>query len=113
MSEESEKRPVWRAEARPTRPVPFATLRLAWLALVLLTFLGLVLGTWFHGAPWLPVLVAGMIWAKGALVARYFLESSDAHPFIRRLLQGFIALAPLLLLFTTFFGGHLARWTSL
>jgi len=94
-------------------PVPIARLGLAWLALSALTVIGLGLGIWFHGQPWLPLLVAGMIWLKGALVARNFLESRHAHPFIRRVLQAFIAFAPLMLLLTSFLGDRLARWTAL
>lgn len=94
-------------------PVPLARLSLAWLALSALTLVGLSLGTWFHGLAWLPLLVAGMIWIKGALVAHHFLEAGHAHPFIRWVLHAFIAFAPLMLLLTSFLGEHLARWTSL
>lgn len=41
---------------------------------------------------------------EGALVARQFIESHIAHPFIARLLQGFIAIAPTALVLTAFFG---------
>ncbi len=91
----------------------FLTLTLAWLALVVLTLVSLGLGEWFRAAAWLPLLVAAMIWLKGALVARYFIEVQVAHPFIRRLLQIFIAIAPLALILTTFFGDTLARWATL
>jgi hypothetical protein len=94
-------------------PVPLPRLSLAWLALSALTLIGLSLGTWFHGRAWLPILVAGMIWIKGALVAHHFLEVRHAHPFIRRVLQAFIAFAPLMLLLTSFLGERLARWTAL
>ena len=91
----------------------FPTLTLAWLALVALTLVSLGLGEWFRAAAWLPLLVAGMIWLKGALVARYFIEAPVAHHFIRRLLQAFIAIAPLALILTAFFGDTLARWATL
>jgi len=84
-----------------------------WLALLLLTFLSLGLGEWFRGAAWLPVLVAAILWGKGALVARHFIESHRAHPFIIWLLRIFIALTPLLLLLTSFFGRPVARLFSL
>ncbi|MDD5297467.1 MAG: hypothetical protein PHU46_11190 [Rhodocyclaceae bacterium] len=99
--------------AGPTAPVPFVILGRAWLALSALTLMGLGLGTWFHGAAVLPVLVAGVIWLKGALVARDFLESGHAHPFIRRVLWAFIGFAPLMLLVTSFLGNTLVRWTRL
>lgn len=91
----------------------FRPLTAAWLALVALTLLGLSLGEWFRTATWLPLLVAAIIWLKGALVARYFIESQLAHPFITRLLQGFIAIAPVALILTAFYGDTLARWATL
>lgn len=86
---------------------------LAWLGLVLLTFLSLFLGEWFHGAAWLPLLVAAILWSKGTLVARHFIEAPRAHPFIAWLLRIFVALTPFLLLLTAFFGRPLARWFTL
>ena len=91
----------------------FRVLTAAWLGLVALTLVGLGLGEWFRDARWLPLLVAAIIWLKGALVARHFIESHVAHPFIARLLQGFIAIAPTALVLTAFFGDTLARWATL
>ena len=88
-------------------------LTLTWLVLCVLTVLSLGLGQWFHAAAWLPLLVAVIVWVKGTLVARYFIESELAHPFIRRLLMGFIAFAPLWLILTGFYGGQFAQWGSL
>ncbi len=85
----------------------------AWLALLALTLLSLALAHWQQGASWLPLLVAGIIWLKGDLVARHFLESSRATPFIARLLRYFIAFTPLALIFTAFFGREFARWATL
>jgi hypothetical protein len=85
----------------------------AWLALVLLTLLSLGIGQWFHDAAWLPLLVALIIWLKGTLVARQFIESKLAHPFIARVLTGFIAFTPIALALTAFFGDHFARWATL
>ena len=45
----------------------FPTLTLAWLALVVLTLVSLGLGEWFRAAAWLPLLVAALIWLKGAI----------------------------------------------
>ena len=86
---------------------------LAWLALLALTLASLALGHWLHGVPWLALPVAAIIWLKGWLVARHFIESHIAHPFIARLLQGFIAIAPAALILTAFFGDTLARWATL
>lgn len=88
-------------------------LTLVWLTLCLLTLLSLGLGRWFHGAAWLPLLVAAIIWLKGMLIARHFIETHLAHRFIARVVAVFIAFAPLLLLLTAFFGAQLARWTTL
>lgn len=85
----------------------------AWLGLVALTFFSLFLGEYWHSAPWLPLLVAAVVWLKGTLVARHFIESHRAHPFIAWLLRAFIAFAPLALILTSFFGSTLARWASL
>lgn len=89
------------------------TLLIAWGVLCLLTLLSLLLGRMFHLADWLPLWVAAIVWIKGWLVCRYFLESGTAHPFIRRLLAAFIAFAPLALLLTGLFGTQVARWTGL
>lgn len=83
---------------------------LTWLALVVLTVLSLGLGQWFHGASWLPLLVALIVWLKGTMIAHYFIEAELTHAFIRRLLKVFIAFAPLWLILTGFFGGHFAQW---
>jgi hypothetical protein len=42
----------------------------AWLGLLALTLLSLALGERFGHAPWMPLLVAAIIWAKGTMVAR-------------------------------------------
>jgi len=100
----------------PSHPVPgagLAPLCRAWLGLVALTLLSLGLGQWFQGAAWLPLLVAAIVWLKGVLVARRFIESHLAHPFIARVMAAFIAFTPLALLATSFFGERIARWASL
>ena len=90
-----------------------ARMGLAWLALLLLTFLSIGFGEWFRSASWLPLLVAAVIVVKGGLVARYFIESNLAHPFIVWLLRIFIAFAALSLLATALFPGNIARWTTI
>jgi len=96
-----------------TSSAHLAPLAHTWLALVALTLLSLGLGQWFGGAAWLPILVAAIVWLKGTLVARRFIESPLAHPFIAWVLRAFIAFTPLVLLLTAFFGGQFARWTTL
>jgi hypothetical protein len=97
----------------PSKIDHFRLLTAAWLALVALTLVSLGLSEWFRDARWLPLLVAAIIWFKGALVARCFIESHVAHPFITRVLKVFIGISPLALIATAFFGGTLARWASI
>lgn len=98
---------------RKLPPANLQTLTFAWLGLVALTLLSLGIGRWLHGAPWLPLLVAAIVWVKGRLVARRFIEAPQTHPFIDRTLRGFIAFTPLALLLTAFFGAQFARWATL
>ncbi len=86
---------------------------LSWLMLVVLTIISLGLGQWFHGALWLPLCVAAIVWIKGTLVARHFIEAPWAHPFIAWVLRVFVAFAPAALVFTAFFGREFARWATL
>ena len=88
-------------------------LTIAWLGLIALTLLSLGLSQWLHGAGWLPPLVAAIIWLKGALIAHQFIEVGLAHPFIRRVVAGFIAFTPLALLGISYFGARVAGWASL
>ena len=85
----------------------------AWLLLVGLTLFSLGLGEWARQWPWLPALVAGIVWFKGMVVALCFIEISPAHPFIRRVVLAFIAIPPLALLATAYYGETLARWAAL
>lgn len=94
-------------------PATLGPLTTAWLALVALTLLGLTLGTWFHGAAWLHPAVALLIWLKSWLVARRFIETAHAHPFISRLVYTFITFAPLALIGLALFGEEFARWATL
>ena len=71
------------------------------------------IGQWFHGMVWLPLLVAAIVWIKGIVIARYFIESQLTHPFIRRVLRYFIAFTPVALVLVVFFGGQFARWATL
>ncbi len=90
----------------------FALITAAWLALVALTLASLGLGEWFRDVSWLPLVVAAIMWLKGVVVARCFIESHVAHPFIARVLKVFIAVSPIALIITAFFGSTVARWAS-
>ncbi len=89
------------------------SLTLAWLALVALTLASIALGKWSAAAPWPPLLMALIIWTKCAIVADRFIEANRAHPFVRRVVQTFIVLAPLALVLATLFGPGIGRWTTL
>jgi len=80
-----------------------------WLALMLLSLFSLVLGEWVGEATWLPAIVATVIWLKAWLVARWFLEAFQCITFIRRLILGFIAFAPIALVLTDTLGTQLAQ----
>lgn len=77
---------------------------LAWLGLLALTLVSLVLGNRFGHASWMPLLVAAIIWLKGTLVARHFIESDSAHPFIAWVIRAFVAFVPLALVLTALLG---------
>ncbi len=91
----------------------FALITAAWLALVALTLASLGLSEWFRDVAWLPLVVASIMWLKGYVIARCFIESHIAPPFIARVLSAFIAFAPLALLGTAYFGPQLARLSTL
>lgn len=98
----------------PTAPAPrLLAPTLAWLALLALTFASLLLGRWLHGSPALPWLVAAIVWIKGWLIRRCFLEAPLAHPFIRRVLAGFVLAVPVALVLLALFGPEFARWATL
>lgn len=92
-----------------------APLVCAWLGLVGLTLVSVGLGQWFHGdgGVVLQLLVAAIVWLKSLLVARKFIETDLAHPFIRRVVLCFVAFTPVALLLTAFFGRQLASWATL
>ncbi len=84
----------------------------AWLALVVLTLLSLAAGEWLRELPWLPLLVAALIWIKGTLVAQHFIEADEAHAYIGWILRIFIGFAPVALVLTAYFGPRFVRWLS-
>mgnify|MGYP000947267073 CR=1 FL=1 len=59
------------------------------------------------------LIVAAIIWIKGHLVARHFIEAELAHSFLRKVLRFFIAFAPIAIVLTTFFGDRFARFVTL
>ncbi|NMG01566.1 cytochrome C oxidase subunit IV family protein [Azoarcus taiwanensis] len=91
----------------------YSPLFLAWTALVMLTLASIAAGRTFNDEAWLPLVIAGMVWLKASLVARYFIEAHDAPPFIRWAVRLFVGFVPFCLLLTAFWGDDIARWTSL
>lgn len=90
-----------------------APLALTWLVLVALTVASPYIGGSLGDQQLAQILVAAIIWAKGQLVARHFIEAELAHPFIRHVLRFFVAFAPIAIVLTAFFGEPFARWASL
>jgi hypothetical protein len=86
---------------------------LTWLALVVLTLVSPLLGNGLGGQEVMQLIVAAIIWIKGHLVARHFIEAELAHPFLRNVLRFFIAFAPIAIVLTTFFGDRFARLATL
>ena len=86
---------------------------LTWLALVGLTLISPLLGKGLGGQETVQMIVAAIIWIKGQLVARHFIEAELAHPFLRNVLRFFIAFTPIAIVLTTFFGARFARFASL
>jgi len=74
-----------------------------WLGLLALTVVSLILGHRFGHAPWMPLIVAALIWIKGTLVAKYFIESDKAHYVIALIVKIFVAFVPVALVLTAFF----------
>lgn len=91
----------------------YRPLLITWLVLACLTVASVILSQRLPGAAWLQLLVAAIIWLKGGLIARHFIETPIAHPFIRRVTHAFIAFTPAALVLTAFFGSEFARIASL
>ncbi|HNW65350.1 MAG TPA: hypothetical protein PKJ32_20240 [Piscinibacter sp.] len=86
---------------------------LTWLALVGLTLVSPQLGKGVWGQEAVQWIVAAIIWIKGQLVARHFIEAERTHPFLRNVLRFFIAFTPIAIVLTTFFRDGFARLASL
>ena len=72
-----------------------------WLLLALLTVASAAIAVTERGVlPWIGWLIAALVAWKAWLVAAHYLEVADAAPVFRRIVRGFIALAPLALVVT-------------
>ncbi len=92
----------------PTPTTSLLPLFCSWMGLLVLTGLSLWLAQSSGRAAWLQLPVAGIIWLKGWVVARFFIESHLAHPFIARVVRAFIFCVPLALILTEWLGGGFA-----
>ena len=95
------------------RSAKLTPLVLSWFALVCLTFLGLGLSSGALRGAGFQLLVAALVWLKGWIVARYFIESHVAHPFIATVVRVFILCVPLALVLTAWLGERFARLATL
>jgi hypothetical protein len=82
---------------------------LAWLGLVALTLASLFIAEWLPaGMSGLALLIAAIIWAKGWILARFYLETELSRRIIRRATWAFVAFVPVGLLLTSYFGQGIA-----
>ncbi len=95
------------------RPAALTPLVLSWFALVCLTFVGLGLSQGDMRGIGFQLLVAALVWFKGWIVARYFIESHLAHPFIATVVRVFVLCVPLALVLTALLGERFARLATL
>lgn len=84
-------------------------LDLTWLALVILTLGGALLGEFSSSGFWITLVIAVMTAVKGRLVIDRFMELGEASVIIRRVVRSFGLLVPLLILVDYLWGPELAR----
>jgi len=84
-----------------------------WLLLVGLTGAGAWLAETGHAGWPLALVVAGLIALKGRLVIDHYMEMTSANTRIRRVLHLFVAIVPLLVLFSHGWSDVLRRITTL
>lgn len=81
---------------------------LAWLGLVILTLTSLFIAEWLPGMSGLALLIAAIIWLKGWILARFYLETELSRRIIRRATWAFVIFVPLGLLLISYFGQGIA-----
>lgn len=81
---------------------------IAWLGLVTLTLCSLFIAEWLPGMTGLALLIAAIIWLKGWLLARFYLETELSRRIIRWATWAFVAFVPIGLLLTSYFGPGIA-----
>jgi hypothetical protein len=84
-----------------------------WLALVGLTLAGAWLAETGEAGTPLTLIVAALIGVKGRAVIDCYMELRDASPALRRTLYAFNLAIPALVLLTHWFGGAVARITTI
>lgn len=75
-------------------------INLAFLLLILLTVGGGLIGKHAQSGFWITVVIALTALIKGRLVIDYFMELAEASPLIRRMVGGFCAIIPVLMVVT-------------
>lgn len=96
------------AHPEKTPSTSLRPLVLAWLGLVALTLTSLFIAEWLPHMSGLALLIACIIWLKGWLLARFYLETELSRRIIRRATWAFVGFVPLGLLLTSYFGASVA-----
>ena len=86
---------------------------LVWLALAGMALVGALIGESAATGHAITFVVAFVVAAKGRLVVDHFMELRGANTRLHRLMSGYFHVMPLLVVLTDFFGGTIARLTSL
>lgn len=86
---------------------------IAWLALILLTLSGGLMGELAQPGFWITVMIALMTYLKGRLVIDYFMELEEARPIIRNVVTGFSTIIPLLMVLTFLWTDQLVSFSEL
>lgn len=86
---------------------------IAWLALILLTLSGGLMGELAQPGFWITVMIALMTYLKGRLVIDYFMELEEARPIIRNVVTGFSTIIPLLMVLTYLWTDQLVSFSEL
>jgi len=85
---------------------------IAWLILLFLTLGGGLMGKYVQPGFWITMVIALMTLIKGRLVIDYFMELDEASPIIRRVVGGFCAIIPLLLVVTYVWTDQLVQFSQ-
>ena len=85
---------------------------IAWLALMLLTLSGGLMGKHVEAGFWITVMIALMTFLKGRLVIDNFMELEEASPVIRWVVVGFCTIIPMLMILTYIWTDQLVSFSQ-